>query len=194
MLISPSSTVVGHHPSPWRTVPGTPGSASCPALNTQAGAPALIQPPSCESPCEYLEHVEVPFNFVSLESQNLTGWGCAEGYGGNKSITCHIDRERDCNASYVFDGCKPLTKCAGLVNIDPCRYIHSCIPGLLPGDLCEILCLPGQFVGDPVVATCSVENTDSSQAPHFAAWPSCVPQCLEPDVAPEGAQRSSAQW
>ena len=34
-------------------------------------------------------------------------------------------RERECNASYVFEGCKPLTKCAGLENIDPCQCALS---------------------------------------------------------------------
>ena len=29
------------------------------------------------------------------------------------------------------------------------RYIHSCIPGLLPGDRCEIRCLPPQFLVTP---------------------------------------------
>lgn len=39
------------------------------------------------------------------------------------------------------------------------RYIHSCIPGLLPGDTCEIRCRFPDFLGDPVVAMCSTENT-----------------------------------
>jgi hypothetical protein len=47
------------------------------------------------------------------------------------------------------------------------RYIHSCIPGLLPGDRCEIRCLPPQFLGDPVVAQCSTENTETWRAGHL---------------------------
>jgi len=183
LRLEPGSSCELGCPEPTQGISGT---ASCPRMNTEAGAPAEIQPPSCSSPCEYLEDVQAPSNFVSLASQNLSGWACAEGYGGNKSITCHVDRDRDCNASYVFDGCKPLTKCAGLVNIDPCMYIHSCIPGLLPGDTCEIRCRFPDFLGDPVVAMCSTENTDASKPPQFTAWPSCIPQCVEPEVAPEG--------
>ena len=43
------------------------------------------------------------------------------------------------------------------------RYIHSCIPGLLPGDTCEIRCRFPDFLGDPVVAMCSTENTATWQ-------------------------------
>ena len=46
------------------------------------------------------------------------------------------------------------------------RYIHSCIPGLLPGEQCEFRCKPPSFLGDPTTGTCPMDNT--------APCPNCV--------------------
>ena len=58
------------------------------------------------------------------------------------------------------------------------RYIHSCIPGLLPGEQCEFRCKPPSFLGDPTTGTCPIDNTEpllllkSGQHPKASAAPS----------------------
>eukprot|EP00439_Symbiodinium_sp_Y106_P081146 s906_g20.t1 len=187
---------------------GVPGMAVCPQMNTEWGAPpeilqlqrkfskVWIRLPDCESPCIYLEDVQAPTGFASCEDAGTCpgGWTCAAGYGGNATTTCLIDAENNCSASYVFSGCGPLTICAGMQNPDPCRYIHSCIPGLLPGEQCEFRCKPPSFLGDPTTGTCPIDNTDPLRPPVVPVLPSCELQCTEPSEPPQGYNRSGGNW
>ncbi|CAJ1361405.1 unnamed protein product, partial [Effrenium voratum] len=169
---------------------GEPGFAFCPGTNTALGAPAELELPDCESPCLYLEDVQAPASHIPANDS----WTCAETFGGDATARCFVDTERNnCTASYVFEGCKPLTKCGGLSNPDTCRFIHSCIPGLQPEDTCEVRCkLP--FLGDPVMGRCPADNTDPAQPPEIPEFPDCTPQCEEPVLAPSGYNRNGGNW
>ncbi|CAE7244550.1 unnamed protein product, partial [Symbiodinium pilosum] len=81
-----------------------------------------------------------------------------------------------------------------MTNPDPCRYIHSCIPGLQPGEQCEFRCRPPSFLGDPLPGTCPTDNTDPSRPPVVPVLPSCEPQCTEPSTPPQGYNRSGDNW
>lgn len=187
---------------------GTIGLATCPGDNIEAGtAPSVVQLPVCDSLCKNLQ-VEDPTGYVACDSdedcdggqggENATGWKCADAYSGNVTTSCFADIANNCSLSLAFSGCKIITKCSGLVNIDPCQYIHSCIPGLFPGDKCEVRCKnsffagPGNihFTGQGTVGECPTDNTDRS-APPVIEWPKCTSVCDDLPPIPTGYNLSN---
>ncbi|CAE7034772.1 unnamed protein product [Symbiodinium natans] len=192
---------------------GAPGMAICPQMNTETGYISLTASLPASTWKKFRSRgfgasvasmndfdLFASTGYASCEDagtcpgENATGWTCAAGYGGNATTTCLIDAENNCSASYVFSGCSPLTICAGMQNPDLCRYIHSCIPGLLPGEQCEFRCKPPSFLGDPTTGTCPIDNTDPLRPPVVPVLPSCEPQCTEPAEPPQGYNRSGALW
>eukprot|EP00929_Paragymnodinium_shiwhaense_P046707 TRINITY_DN23771_c0_g1_i1.p1 TRINITY_DN23771_c0_g1~~TRINITY_DN23771_c0_g1_i1.p1 ORF type:complete len:793 (+),score=134.89 TRINITY_DN23771_c0_g1_i1:407-2785(+) len=139
--------------------------ASCPYNNTNAST----EPEWSSLRC-ILQYCEDPSPLPEGYEYNAEGGlQCIEGYSGTPTKQCSlgVTWQSTCEADTVFSGCTKIVNCQPPMildtgdppGIDKCMLnVYDCID-VEPGKTCEISC-KWPYVGDPVIATCPMGNTD----------------------------------
>ncbi|CAE7626041.1 unnamed protein product [Symbiodinium necroappetens] len=172
----------------------------CPADNTQPDREPDIGEVQCDLPCPPPD--PLPYGYVNTSDI----WECAPGYAGTAELICVFDGAPFCQRRVELQGCYPLMPCADLelpqdLAPDPCIYNLTECRGVLPGERCQLNCLP-PFIdgGIPRFARCPGLNVNPFQELLFDELPRCIMACPDPPTLPEGYGRedlfgsSESQW